>query len=89
VEEFSDEGYGSKRAILPIIIIILDSINQMVFLIEIERISLRQEQSVKNILFRNTNFMLLRNNNYGVTELRGFSPQANYTDRATAACRRS
>jgi hypothetical protein len=23
------------------------------------------------------------------TELRGFSPQANYTDRATAACRRS
>jgi hypothetical protein len=24
-----------------------------------------------------------------VTKLRGFSPQANYTDRATAACRRS
>jgi hypothetical protein len=23
------------------------------------------------------------------TKLRGFSPQANYTDRATAACRRS
>jgi hypothetical protein len=26
---------------------------------------------------------------YIKTKLRGFSPQANYTDRATAACRRS
>jgi hypothetical protein len=27
--------------------------------------------------------------NYKITKLRGFSPQANYTDRATTACRRS
>jgi hypothetical protein len=29
------------------------------------------------------------NNKDNKTKLRGFSPQANYTDRATAACRRS
>jgi hypothetical protein len=28
-------------------------------------------------------------NDLKLTKLRGFSPQANYTDRATAACRRS
>jgi hypothetical protein len=27
--------------------------------------------------------------NYIKTKFRGFSPQANYTDQATAACRRS
>jgi hypothetical protein len=31
----------------------------------------------------------LNNNLCTKTKLRGFSPQANYTDRATAACRRS
>jgi hypothetical protein len=35
-----------------------------------------------NVLFRNVS-------KKKKTELRGLSPQANYTDRATAACRRS
>jgi hypothetical protein len=33
--------------------------------------------------------MLLVSNTYALTKLRGRSPQANYTDRGTAACRRS
>jgi hypothetical protein len=32
---------------------------------------------------------ILRSESHKKKELRGFSPQANYTDRATAACRRS
>jgi hypothetical protein len=41
-----------------------------------------------NVLSKSNFLYYVYINNY-ITKLRGFSPQANYTDRAAAACQRS
>jgi hypothetical protein len=48
-----------------------------------------QERDSNWMIFQGYNFMTLNPNGVVVSKLRGFSPQANYTDRATAACWRS
>jgi hypothetical protein len=53
------------------------------------RIKINAQDILKELNHRNIN--LLKHSGYSIyhKKIRGFSPQANYIDRATAACRRS